>query len=52
MVGALPPLHELTKNVAVRLPEFLGTMSEPDAANGSGEPPREEAPEATPTPTD
>jgi flotillin len=26
MVGALPPLHELTKNVSVRLPEFLGSM--------------------------
>ncbi len=26
MVGALPPLHELTKNVGVTLPEFLGRM--------------------------
>lgn len=25
LVGALPPLHELTKNVGVRLPEFLGS---------------------------
>jgi flotillin len=24
LVGALPPLHELTKNVGVELPEFLG----------------------------
>ncbi|MBW3671919.1 MAG: SDR family NAD(P)-dependent oxidoreductase, partial [Acidobacteria bacterium] len=25
LIGALPPLHELTRNVGVRLPEFLGT---------------------------
>jgi flotillin len=41
MVGALPPLHELTKNVAVRLPEFLGSMEsgEPSesAPNGAAE---------------
>ena len=33
LVGALPPLHELTKNVAVRLPEFLGSVED---QNGSG----------------
>ncbi len=42
MVGALPPLHELTKNVSVKLPEFLGTMGgdAPDpSANGKAKPP-------------
>jgi len=28
LIGALPPLHELTKNVGVRMPEFLGQVSE------------------------
>ncbi len=26
LVGALPPLHDLTKNVGIRLPEYLGKM--------------------------
>jgi flotillin len=26
LIGALPPLHELTRNVGIRLPEFLGSM--------------------------
>jgi flotillin len=26
LVGALPPLHELTKNVGVKLPEYLGRL--------------------------
>jgi len=28
MVGALPPLHELTKNVGIDLPQYLGKVSE------------------------
>ena len=28
LVGALPPLHALTKNVGIELPEFLGKLSE------------------------
>ena len=35
MVGALPPLHELTKNVSVRLPEFLGSMADADDSEGT-----------------
>ncbi|MFA4943891.1 MAG: SPFH domain-containing protein [Lentisphaeria bacterium] len=27
LVGALPPLHELTKNVGIQLPEYLGKMT-------------------------
>jgi hypothetical protein len=27
-VGALPPLHQITKNVGIELPEFLGKLSE------------------------
>ena len=35
LVGALPPLHQLTKNVGIELPEFLGKLSEnPDEAVG------------------
>ncbi len=28
LVGALPPLHELTKNVGIELPEFLGKLTD------------------------
>ena len=31
LVGALPPLHQLTKNVGIELPEFLGRLSEDPA---------------------
>jgi hypothetical protein len=27
LVGALPPLHQITKNVGIELPEFLGKLS-------------------------
>ena len=30
LVGALPPLHDLTKNVGVELPEYLGRQRESD----------------------
>ena len=30
LVGSLPPLHELTGNVGVKLPEILGTMERDD----------------------
>lgn len=33
LVGALPPLHELTRNVSVELPEFLGRMSGEERGN-------------------
>ena len=38
MVGALPPLHELTKNVSVKLPEFLGTVEDESGHNGAASP--------------
>ena len=43
LVGVLPPLHELTRNVAVRLPEYLGSMTaeaedEPEPADDPTEP--------------
>lgn len=28
IIGALPPLHELTKNVGVQLPDYLGKLSD------------------------
>ena len=28
LVGALPPLHQITKNVGIELPEFLGKLSD------------------------
>jgi flotillin len=39
MVGAIPPLHEITKNVSVRLPEFLGEIT--DDSKGNAAPPVE-----------
>jgi len=36
LVGSLPPLHELTKNVSVRLPEYLGSMDE-HTSNGTAD---------------
>ncbi len=39
LVGSLPPLHELTKNVSVRLPEYLGSMAEIATNGAAGEPP-------------
>lgn len=32
LVGALPPLHQITKNVGIELPEFLGKLTEDPAA--------------------
>ena len=32
LVGSLPPLHEITKNVGVQLPEYLGSVTGKDAA--------------------
>ncbi|MBI4178822.1 flotillin family protein [bacterium] len=44
LVGSLPPLHELTKNVGVRLPEYLGKMmSDPDKMADVGEALKSEA---------
>lgn len=31
MAGAVPPLHEIAKNVGVELPEYLGKLDEPEA---------------------
>jgi flotillin len=52
MVGALPPIHELTRNASVRLPEFLGSMADGASAEGAkpnGAPPEEEPGKAPPT---
>ncbi len=32
LVGSLPPLHELTRNVGIRLPEYLGRMEADERA--------------------
>ncbi len=38
LAGALPPIHKLTENVGIKLPEFLGSISEPsDGSEKSGE---------------
>ena len=31
LVGAIPPLNDLTKNVGIELPEFLGKLSDDPA---------------------
>ncbi len=38
LVGSLPPLHELTRNVGIRLPEYLGT-DEATAEDADSPPP-------------
>ncbi len=37
MVGSLPPLHEITKNAGIELPEFLGKLSEAKPAAENAE---------------
>ena len=34
LVGSLPPLHELTKNVGIDLPQYLGKLSEQQSSGG------------------
>ena len=36
LVGSLPPLHELTKNVGIQLPEYLGRMEREPGGRGPG----------------
>lgn len=44
LVGSLPPLHEVTKNVGVKLPEYFGKLSgKPSTERLSGEPPESKA---------
>jgi flotillin len=48
LVGALPPLHTLTKNVGIELPEFLGKITDnPDEAANIIKQAKESAPPAT-----
>jgi flotillin len=35
MVGSLPPLHEITKNAGIELPEFLGKLAEKKQAEAT-----------------
>jgi len=38
LVGALPPLHELTKNVGIKLPEYLGRLrDDPEKLSALGD---------------
>ena len=45
LMGALPPMHELAKQVGLELPEFLGKMGEEASA-----PPQPSAPPRPKTP--
>jgi flotillin len=46
LVGVLPPLHELTKNVGIELPEFLGRLQqEAEKAKAEGRPVPQASPE-------
>ena len=38
MVGALPPLHEITKNAGIELPEYLGKLSKDAASDTRSKP--------------
>ncbi|MGJ8653668.1 MAG: flotillin family protein [Opitutaceae bacterium] len=46
MVGSLPPLHEITKNAGIELPEFLGKLAEKEAAPKTVKPKKAAADEA------
>jgi len=37
LLGALPPIHDLAKQVGLELPEFLGRMTDPDAKKPADE---------------
>ena len=50
MVGSLPPLHEITKNAGIELPEFLGKLAEKKQAEAT--PVVEDAPVAEVAPGD
>ena len=52
LVGSLPPLHELTKNVGIKLPEYLGKMAGDDGDRESGEPDPVAAAVPAPAPDD
>ena len=47
LIGALPPLHELTKNVGIKLPEYLGARDDGEADSPASSP---DEPEADPEP--
>jgi flotillin len=46
LIGSLPPLHELTRNVGIQLPEYLGTMGSRGSGGSRGS--RPENPGANP----
>ena len=51
MIGMLPPLHDITKNVGLQLPQYLGKMLEPTLTAEVETPkPVAETPAATPEP--
>ena len=48
LIGALPPLHELTRNVGVKLPEYLGRADRGDGPKGDAGGEGGEEPAASP----
>lgn len=45
LVGSLPPLHEISRNVGIELPEYLGKLAgKPDEEKPNEEKPNEEKP--------
>ena len=45
MAGAVPPLHEIAKNVGVELPEYLGKLDDASKPHSpSPQPPAESGP--------
>ncbi len=42
LIASLPPVHELTKNVGIKLPEYLGKIESPEPKTESPEKPAEE----------
>jgi flotillin len=50
LIGTLPPLHELTKNVGVKLPEFLGSVDQAANEATGGAPKPATRPKSRPKP--
>lgn len=48
LIGSLPPLHEITKNVGVKLPEYLGNLSGDTPAQPEAKPKTKKSPGTDP----
>jgi len=52
LVGALPPLHDLTRSVGIDLPDFLGKAARSTASGPAATPPEKKPKDPSPRPVD